>query len=420
LNDENENFGWKPKISVKDVSQGINDVVDTGKQIIDNTLSDVDYIFHNIEDCVEGCGVSIDNIRLRLTHRAIQYISLITGALCKNGLIPGDIIGTVYNTIKDDLEKTNVEPPKILHLKNPKEAIWGINGNVAEPDFNEIDPKIFVADPQREAWVFIHGMLYKALKKDGSDFSSHNQIDAFDYFANFETEAKVFQPNPNAPFPPDTSKIDIYLVSYDSEMKEDDKRIIKRALRTYVLGGGNFHLLIAAVFWREMKRRAEETAEHIKPFLIALEGNHGRAITHSLGCYVLAHASENINKGCNLETSHRSFLSWWCMSAALPSDAFSNTGDFTYAPLIAGGYDGPRYGTSVWYSLCDLVLILLYPLATCTTALGFTGMGVNDNHYAGDLDITSSTDIYHGPDGIYIDRLGSKIREYLGTGSYFN
>lgn len=416
MNGENENFGWKPKISVKKVAKAITDIVDIGKKIIDNTLNDIDYIFNNIEDCVKGCGVSIDKIRLRLIHRAIQYISLIMGALCKNGLLPVDIIGTVYNKIKGDLENINLDP-KILHLKNPKEAIWGINGHREEPNFDEINPEKFIADPTKEAWIFIHGMLYKALKKDGSDFSSDNQIDAFDYFSNFEKEAKIFQRDPNAPNPPDISKINIYLVSYDSEMRDEDEQIIKEALKAYVLAGENFYLLIAAVFWREMKRRAEATAEYIKPFLVALEGNNGRAITHSLGCHVLAHASEKINKGRNLETSHRSFQSWWCMSAAMPSDAFSKTGGFKHAPLIAGGYDGPRYGTTVWFSLGDLVLILLYPLAACTTALGFTGMGVNDSDYARDHDITSMTDVNHGPDEKYIKRLGSKIREYLRTGS---
>lgn len=35
----------------------------------------------------------------------------------------------------------------------------------AEPLYNEIDPNSFVFNQDKEAWVFIHGMLYSALKK---------------------------------------------------------------------------------------------------------------------------------------------------------------------------------------------------------------------------------------------------------------
>ncbi|WP_255259299.1 hypothetical protein [Bacillus toyonensis] len=75
----NQSFsGWRPKINIKDVANAVTDVVETGKQIIDNTLNDIAYIFDNVRDCVETCGVSVDNIRLRVMHRGIQYISLVT------------------------------------------------------------------------------------------------------------------------------------------------------------------------------------------------------------------------------------------------------------------------------------------------------------------------------------------------------
>ncbi|MDN9012711.1 hypothetical protein [Brevibacillus laterosporus] len=414
MNGENKHLdivNWEPKISVRQVSNSINDVVETGKQIIKNTEEDLDYIFENVKECVQRCGVSIDNIRLRLTHRFIQYSSLVLGALCSNGLIPADIIKENYEKISDQLRRN--PNAKILHLKNPKESVWpNEQGETADPVFDDIEPDSFVFEENREAWVFIHGMSYKALKKDGSDFSSSRQIDAFDYFANFEKEARVFNPDPNAPLPPDTSKIDIYLITYDSEMSDEEEEKIKVLLQSVVIGGGNYNLLIAAVFWKEMKRRAEKTAAYIKPFLEKLDRNTGRAITHSLGCYVLAYVAEQIISQNN---DLQAFNSWWCMSPAIPSDSFSNTGSLQHAPLIAGSFDGLLYGTSVWYSLGDLVLMLLYPLAACTTALGLTGLGVNDNHWAEDYNITNITDVHHGPDGEYIQRLGSRIREALRT-----
>ncbi|MGM0924692.1 MAG: hypothetical protein ACQEWW_26490 [Bacillota bacterium] len=402
---------WKPKISVKKVAQAINDVVDTGKQLIENTLNDINEILGGIENCIRTCGRELDDIRLRLIHRGIQYISTTLRTICVNGLIAGDVIEEVYNKISGEIR--HFPEPKILHLQNPRSSVWpDENGQVAKPIFVEIDPREFVYNEDTEAWVFIHGNLYKGIKKDGSDFSSEKQDDVFDFFTFFEKEAQVFHPESKC----DTETINIYLISYDSEMRDEDERTIKNALKSYILGGENFHLLMAAVFWREMELRAEETAVHIRPFLEKLETNRGRAITHSLGCYVLAYASQmmNDNTSPQAETNIVSFKSWWCMSAALPSSAFSNTGSFKYAPLIAGSWrTGLIEGTSVWYSLGDNVLILLYPLATCTTALGFTGLGVNDSEWAEDYDITSITGVYHGLKGEYIKALGPKIREVL-------
>ncbi|MGH1232149.1 hypothetical protein ACQVT0_25630 [Bacillus toyonensis] len=305
--------------------------------------------------------------------------------------------------------------PKILHLKNPRESVWGNSGGVIEsPKFDQIDPDSFIFDVTREAWVFIHGMLYKAVAKDGSDFSSDEQLDVFDFFANFENEARIFNPDPGIPNPPDTSKIDIYLISYDSEMSDEDEMIIKTALEEFIIGN-NIAPSATAVFWKEMKIRAAETASHIKPFLAKLiKANRGRAITHSLGCYVLAHAAQQIVEQ-NIE--NRAFSSWWCMSPALPSDAFSNTGDFNLAPLIAGQYIDLREGTSVWYSLGDIMLQIVYPFGECTTSLGMTGLGVNDDGWAHDFDITSITDVHHGPGREYITRLGPYIRRALNTGT---
>ncbi|MBU5233930.1 hypothetical protein KQI01_01975, partial [Vibrio cholerae] len=83
-------------------------------------------------------------------------------------------------------------------------------------------------------------------------------VDVFDYFYNFERKAKIFNPDPNSRPNQDNSKIEIYLVSYDSEMRDDDEEEIKVLLQSQVLGGGNFYLLTAAVYWREMVRRAKK------------------------------------------------------------------------------------------------------------------------------------------------------------------
>ncbi|CAH0346698.1 hypothetical protein [Bacillus sp. CECT 9360] len=414
MQEENQNLvGWQPKINISSAAKAVTDVADIARQIAENTIKeDIPYFFENIWDCVEGCGVSLDKIRLRLMHRAIQYITLVTPALCN----------VSYQWIYPEIIRPKVRDrirqypfPTIRQLLNPREAVWGnAQGQIEPPRYSTpIDPNTFIFDDTREAWVFIHGMLYKAVERDGSDFTHDERIDAFDFFRTFESEARVFNPDRSIPNPPNAALIDIYLISYDSEMSGEDERQLQMVLEDFVFNG-NIFPTIAAAFWTEMKTRAEETATYIRPFLEELQGrNRGRAITHSLGCYVLAHAAQQMMENERIAA----FSSWWCMSAAMRSDAFSNTGEYNLAPLIAGIWDGLGHGTSVWYSLADVTLQIIYPFGECATALGMTGLGVNDDGYAHDFDITKIVDVYHGPAGEYMTRLGSHIRGALNTGN---
>ncbi|EML6325191.1 hypothetical protein QCQ60_005562 [Bacillus cereus] len=414
---------WKPKINVKQVAKSISELAEIGKQIIKNADEDFKAFYEDFEKCIgtdiKECGVFIDNTRLRLIHRMIQYYSLAIGALCTQKLIPTNIIDDVYEKLKIILGHDDIKP-QILRLTNPSKSVWpDQDGNIEKPKYDIINPEEFILEEDREAWVFIHGMLYKALKRDGSDFSSFSSTErksVFDFFADFEKEAEIFKPSSHESERPDSSKIDIYLVNYDSEIRDEDEEEIKIVLESYVLENGNFYLLIAAVYWKEMERRAKKAATYIKPFLEELVRKRnwkGRAFTHSLGCYVLANAAEQIKEIQGSEVF--GFQSWWCMNAAMTSDSFSNTGEFKHAPMITPSPQGIKQGTSVWYSLGDVVLMLLFPLCTCTTALGFTGLGINDDRRAKDHDITFVTDVYHGPHDEYMKKLGPTIREALGT-----
>lgn len=414
------NKRWKPKINVKQVAKSIDELAEIGKQIIKNADEDFKAFYEDFEKCIgvdiNECGVLIDNTRLRLTHRIIQYYSLAIGALCSQKLIPTNTIDKVYQKLKRILNHDDIKP-QILRLTNPSNSVWpNQQGHTEKTKYKIINPEEFILEEGREAWVFIHGMLYKALEKDGSDFSSAERKSVFDFFSDFEKEAEVFKPSSQESERPDSSKIDIYLVNYDSEIRDEDEEQIKIVLESYVLENSNFYLLIAAVYWKEMERRAEKAATHIKPFLEELVRKRNwkwRAFTHSLGCYVLANAAEQIKEIQDSEVF--GFQSWWCMNAAMTSDSFSNTGDFKHAPMITPSPQGIKQGTSVWYSLGDIVLMLLFPLCTCTTALGFTGLGINDDRRAKDHDITFVTDVHHGPHDEYMKKLGLTIREGLGT-----
>ncbi|SFH47376.1 hypothetical protein SAMN04487776_11837 [Priestia megaterium] len=405
----------KRGISWGKACETISDVAETARTVIDNTAEDINHILGNVEDCVRCCGRAIDDTRLRIIHRQIQYYTKVIEAITRNGLVPADIIEDIYNLLEGELE--GKPQHKIVHFKNPI-SIW----DCSDPEFIEIDPETFEMPLNKEAWVFIHGLRYKAMNRDGSDFEidKFKKDNAYEFYKFFEEEAKMFDPKGI-----DYENVNVYFVSYDSEMSDEDEEKIKVVLEALGIGGPQFHLILAAIFWREIEKRAKATGNYIMPFLNKLsKKNKGRAVTHSLGCYVMAHAAQQMNP------TAPSFQSWWCMNAALPSDAFTNTGDFQRAPRIAGVWDPDRdpnrepdtpptviIGTTVWYSVSDLVLMLLYPLANFHPAIGQTGIGIvaqSAEMWVSDVDVTLATGINHRAED-YFKPLGPSIRALLNT-----
>ncbi|MEC2472689.1 hypothetical protein P9W87_15815 [Bacillus thuringiensis] len=392
----------KPKLSMEKVCNTLNDIAETAKSVYKNSIDDIDYLFGEARDCVEGCGANLDNARLRLTHRGIQYLTTTIEILSKNHLLPTEFIYYIYTLVAEDIARD--PKPKLFHFQNPYEAIWD-KESPESPKLIEVDPEKYIPNPNNESWLFIHGMLYKGMNHDGTDIEQID-LNIYDFYGAFEAEAEMFKEGPNA-------NIDIYLVSYDSEMNKTEREVMEKAIKGNVIASVEafLFLLVAAVYWREMKDRADKTGEYILPFLKRLKGNSGKVITHSLGCHVLAHAGQKIH---HIDNMGESFKEWWCMNAALPSDAFSNTGDFNRAPYIADYYeDGKRTGTRVWYSLSDIVLMMIYPLATYHTALGQTGAGISrQENFIEDIDLTNITEVYHAYEGEYINRLGNCIRNF--------
>jgi len=424
--DNNDSFdkrlAWKPKLSMKNVTNAINEVGEFAQTVIDNTQDDINFILGQAEDCIRTCGASVDQVRIRVQNRQIQYYTTVIEALTRNFLIPIDLIEFAYEHLQRKLRK--YPNPKIFHFENPW-ILWGNytcpnnpNDVCPEPILTEIIPEEVELKEDRDPYIFIHGMVYEATKKDGSDLSRSEPTNAFGFYSIFENQAKMFI---NLP-PEQRDKIDIYLVEYDSEMSEKEEDIIRNFLIERILIDLNPYefLIIAAIFWREMEKRAKETGDYILPFIEKLrDKNQGSVITHSLGGYVMAHSAHKIidTKGYS---DYKKITKWWCLSPALPSDAFTNTGDFEKAPFIAGPMPGEELwlATTVWYSLADIVLMLIYPLANYHPALGQTGIGVVETRgYVRDINITKTTLTTHGPGGAYMERLGPCIRKFLRTNS---
>lgn len=376
----------------------INEMQRIGKAVIDNTIDDIRLVYEGVEECAK----EIDKIRIRAMHRAIEYHTLYQRTMRDLGIIPADLIDQVWRMVFGDIK--GEAHPRIFHLTNPKVSVWEDTRlrNMVEVDISTINFPV-----GRAPFVFVHGAGKRG-----------NELDAFSFYYSFEREARMFNNSLK-----DYSHADIFIVSYDSLITNNTRLIIKNAFESLLgpLTDADAPGLFSAVMWREWEERAEFTAEKvILPFLkkiseSGLEPSYGAgAITHSLGCYALAHAAQLFVTEIP-ESSQRPFDIWFCMAAALPSNAFTRTGDFPLAPLIAGpSIAGPKHGTSVWFSNVDYILGLLYGvLANRHFAMGQTGALAAANDLT-NLDVTNCVGIEHD-DFKYFPLVQRSIRTALGT-----
>lgn len=334
--------GTLGKIS-NDIKEGFQEVGEKAQATFENTVDDIKATLDNFGDCAKA----IDQIRLRVMHRQIEYHTELTRILIKSHIISREIFEEVWKIVDRDIRRD--PDPSIYRLTFPYNDAEKIN----------IDSFVFPSD--RKPCMLVHGKGYQPTK--GSALSFFSQIDEVLSFA---------QGDPTR---------DIYLVSYDTDMTDKDERVIKRALE-HLFGmdpSGDGTPVLLAIFWRELERRAKKTAEdYILPFLRKMHKfirdseqedhkNIGFVLTHSLGCFTFAYAAQNL-MGKIDGTNYYVFDNWLCMAPAIPASGFTGTGDFNMAPLI-----GMSNSTSVWYSRMDWVLNVAYSLATGHLAMGVSG-----------------------------------------------
>lgn len=390
-------------VNLNEIEKKTNDVIketiNNKKQLINNTLFDIESILKPTENCIKR----IDDIRVQLSSRVIEYENIMFRQLIDNKVLPVELIKKVRTQIRSQLEKN--PNPRIFKLINPKESVW--NGKAEK--LQEVD--VNVPLPQDHTpYVFIHGTQYRASKSE-----------AFEFYRQFELVAKMF----NNPYV-DYSKTDIYLVSYDSNLTDEEVLIIRKGFSDVLSSqvSGDSSQLYIAVLWEELERRARFTADNkILPFLkqISLSNNKGRVITHSLGCYALAHAGYQFIK--KYPSMKPPFLSWFCMAPTLPENAFAYTGIFSEASKIAGIPKGIDKGTSIWFSNFDFILTSIYVLTENRLPMGQRGAVALPYSYT-NIDVTKCVkDIHmtkeHEIGGIltpgYFTLLGPTIRKILHT-----
>ena len=182
--------------------------------------------------------------------------------------------------------------------------------------------------------------------------------------------------------------------------------------------------MTAAVFWRELERRANLTGEHLATYFPNLDNNNRRAliVSHSLGCF----ASATALKTFALQSANViPFNIWLCMAGALPANAFTESGffkeslDVVALPVRSSrssaiGVDFPRLGTFALFSYFDLVLGTAYVFANSTLALGQTGALIPVKHVE-NINVTDLAGETHTISNGYFQKVGALLRAIFRT-----
>jgi hypothetical protein len=365
----------------ENVKDTIVDVGEKAEDIYENTVEDIRDIFKNIGDCAKA----FDQIRLKVTHRYIEYHTMMIRELSNINYLSTQFINTIYKLVESEIHKDII--PDVYYLPNPNDP------NSAQ----KIDINNYPFPTGKYPCVFIHGMMY-----------AQNIENAYSFFKDFNDNVEVF---PSVRY----KDYDVYLVSYDTELTDEiEAKIIAASSVLIDRGSGPVTLFVLAVFWRELEKRAKQTGDYIKNFLYKISQLYdvnnniyprGFCLSHSLGSFTFAYAA---NELCENNENVQAFQNWLCMAAAIPANAFTRTGDFEYAPRIAGAPDGPSYGTSVWYSRMDWILNGAYSLVNGHLAMGTSG--ALENFYSiTPMDVTTIAREAHSDN--YFERLKSIIKD---------
>ncbi|MEI5919431.1 hypothetical protein ACMHYP_26235 [Bacillus cereus] len=367
----------------KKANNTLRDLSEAGKVLLDNTLNDVQHIANG----AAGCLAEWDSVRLRVAHRAIEYFTTIQRILIEAELLPVELIQKVWEQVSGQLER---DPnPQVYALWNPKQAVW----EGATPNLESLPADYNNFHIEASGTIFIHGKDYQSDPKE-----------AYEFYVNYAKELNLYKNFHTIQ--------DVFLVCYDTKITDEADTIIRKGFET-VLGTtitGSAPNMFAAVLWRELERRATLTGDFLFPLLKRMreaKGAYG-AVTHSLGCFTLAHVA---NRLVNVLPDGNRLRSWHCMAPALPANAFTGTGIFKDAPLISDG-------TTVWYSHIDSILSTAYIYANGYPAMGQTGCLESANSVE-NIDVTQFVGPVHNVQEIagtpgYFTLVAPKLKEKLG------
>jgi len=374
-----------PKVE-KAITDGVKDIDRLGKELIENLENDIGIVLKETENCINSMG----RISELVTNRAIEHSVAVTRLMINSNTILLELVEYVWNQVFGSISKEII--PKLYKLNRTTGKMIEVNVN------NPILGK-------NHNFLFVHGAFY-----DGSAEA------AYSIYEDFENQAHLFKGNS------DHSRYelgDVYILAYDTSLTDDDKTYITNTIAS-TLGSETEYaaLIFAAIAWRELEGRAKQAGDYLVPFLHHLSNAEvqGTAVSHSLGCFTLAHALNKYVKDIeNKNYTNKALVSWLCMAPALPSNAFTNTGLYKDALRACPEYNSehPIFGISVWYSRLDTTLHVEYQLANHHPAMGVTGP-LETNTSVGRADVTDiSSDAHETKE--YFERLGPLLRDIFGT-----
>jgi hypothetical protein len=344
----------------KQIQKAAGDVAGAVGGAVTDIRDDLTNIFGTVTQCAQKLGQATAVVG----QHAADILTATIRATVDILLIPATLIDDVWNAVAPQLRQN--ASPMLFRLTNPGPAAW----QGATPVIEDVQAS-FHRDPARRPLLFIHGMGYPA----------NPAVAIADMYLPFEQQAKMF--NRPAGGPIDATTLDIFLLSWNSDLTTDKADIIKGALESLGYAGGSLAatpLIFAAIMWRELERRADECASYLLPLFRTLtNGQRGTGnpndnwpgvFTHSLGSYVFAAMAEKLGPAGDFAPLAQF---WWSMAGAIPQNAFSKTGVFQHAPHACVPLNGTLAGTHVFYSWQDAVLLTAYSLANGHPAMGTTG-----------------------------------------------
>lgn len=374
----------------------LSGVGDAAKDLIEGTVEGIKDILTGTQGCLENMG----RIHGHIAKEAVENEIKMQKALIKAGIFLPSILA---QRVQDELGDTLFGDPqyKIFKLKNPYDTVW--EGKPIDSErIDNVDTYQFPKG--RTPYIFVHGMGYEPKEEA-----------AVEFYQYFEKAARMFKNNRN---PNPHRNVDIYIVSYNTDITPKDKNKITEVLEKIIVGSvviSPYSPLFASCMWKALEWRARKTGEYVSKFLVNMGKSNvgmGRVITHSLGCFTFANAAHIAAQ----KVDERFLQSWWCMAAAMPFFAFSDdVGEFSLAPLVCRDIDeGDLDGTIVWYSTHDAILNTAYQFATGIPAMGKVG-AIDPEFPVVNLDKTAMVGETHEGSRGYFDKLGTTIRWALGT-----
>lgn len=356
---------WRPNVSfdpptLNDVSDWANERIragiSTGQNIAQNTIDDVRGIF----DATSTCLTAIDNARLDLSHRAIEY----SNRIVQESLEP----------LREWIARFGVRWPR----RDPRMRLFLIDSNgdrrylFGEGDRDWTWREIRADEVGNQKLVLlIHGLNTDPTARD-----------AYSYWDGI---VKAIRPLRAHLTDPDYAFV---VVSWDSEIRTSDLRLFG----TLLTQAGSLALVQVGMMlgFDEFVRRARIVGGQIAPIL-SNRNLPTLLCTHSLGAECASYA---IHQVANTLTDTQ----WIDFQPAVPQNAWDeNTGRYRrVGESFANGNPNSNRHVVV-HSELDIVLSLLYNTAVLNVPAGLYGSSRNNTDFD-NVSVVNDVRESHGPD----------------------